>query len=183
MSDLTPVTSTTDIERAIEEHLVSRIEAIRKTAIQRNMRYVFNNPAITVAILKATAREVGRKAFRFDSTVSVMVTFYNAKSEEDRREGINPLIIAIIRALTRQKFGLDIIELKPTGFREVTEEQDYKENRIVYLLEFVTAFFLQGDDPEVVTDLLTIGLSYLFKPGDAVADAADTVELPELPKG
>ena len=183
MSELTSITSPTDIERAIETYLVSRIEAIRKTAIQRNMRYIFNNPAITVAILKAKSREVGRRSFRFDPIIDVMVTFYNAKSEEDRREAINPLVIAIIRALTRKKLGLDIDELKPTGFREVTEEEDYKENKILFLLEFTTHFFLQGDEDEIVDDLLPVGLSYLLKPGDAVVDATDTIDLPDLPKG
>jgi len=183
MSVLKAVTSPTDIEKAIEADLVGRIAEIRKTAVQRNMRFVYNNPAITVAILKATATPVGRRAFRFDATVDVMVAFYHAKSEEDRREGVNPLVMAIIRVLTRQKFGLDITELRPTGFREVTEEQDFKDNKVVYLLEFTTAFFLQGDDPEVTTDLLTVGLSYLLTPGDAVVDATETIDLPELPKG
>ena len=36
---------------------------------------------------------------------------------------------------------------------------------------------------EVVTDLLTVGLSYLLTPGDAVVDATETVDLPLLPKG
>ena len=181
MSELLPVNSPSDIERAIEAHLVDRIAEVRKTALQRNARYIFTNPAITVAILKSPAREVGRRAFRFDPVINVLVTFQNAKSEEDRRDGINPLVMAIIRVLTRQKLGLDMGELLPRGFREVTEEADYSENKIVYLVEFTTHFFLQGDDQELVTDLLTVGLSYFLQDpaDDGAPDATDNVTLTE----
>lgn len=36
---------------------------------------------------------------------------------------------------------------------------------------------------ETITDLLTVGLNYYLQPDDAVSDAADVVDLPELPKG
>lgn len=179
MSDLTPITSPTDIEEAIEAHLVNHVEAIRKTVNQRDLRYVFTNPAITVAILKATAQPTARRAFRFDCIVNILVTFTSAKSEEARRKGINPIIMAILSAATRQKFGLDISELKPTGFSEITDEKDYQENKIVYLLEFATYFYWQGEDEEQALDLLRVGLSYFLQDptDDGTADATDLVEL------
>lgn len=48
---------------------------------------------------------------------------------------------------------------------------------IEYLIEFTTSFYIEKQDDEVVTDLLTVGLSYLLKPGDAVVDASDEITL------
>lgn len=177
-----PVTSPTDIEKAIEAYLVEQMQAAFKTAKrQQNMRYVFANPAATVAIFEGKIEKVGQISFRINCPVHVEIRISDARGEESRRDGINPLVFGVIHALARQRFGLAITDLMPKGFKDVTGEEDFKNNLIVYDVEFATSFYVEMDitDP-TATDLLTVALQYFLQPdvlNDGQADAADTVAL------
>lgn len=178
-----PITSPTDIERAIEAYLVAQIEVFKTARRQHNLRYIFANPAAVVSVWEGKIQPVGQLSFRVNCLVHVEIRFTDARGEEARRDGINPLIFAIVRILARKRFGLKITDLIPGAFKDVTTEDDFKNNFIVYDLEFSTSFYMELTGDEATTDLLSVALSYFLTPGDAVADAADTVSLPDQPKG
>ena len=173
----------TAIEEAVLNRITTRIAALKTGGNQKDMKQLLTANAVAVACLEGTFERVTKASWRQDVTVSVLVKFKNMASEEARRNGINPLCKGIILLLVGQKLGLGIKELQPKSFRDVTNEEKYNAGIIEYLIEFTTAFYIETQDDEVVTDLLTVGLSYLLTPGDAVVDAAETVDLPLLPKG
>ena len=173
----TTVTSPNDIERAIEAYLVTKIEAFKKSARQQNMRFIFTDPAATVSIFEAKFEKIGQLSFRVNCPVHVQLAMTNAKDEESRRDDINPLVLAVMHILSRQRFGLKITDLMPHGFKDVTSEEDWKNNRIVYDLELSTSFTIQIDLPDDDGDLLTLAMQYFLKPGDDLADATDTINL------
>jgi hypothetical protein len=158
---------TTEIEKAAEARLVEMIPTIRKTAIQKDGRYLFTNPALSISIFESgTWPKEGK------------LTVSSAKSEEDRRRIANPLVFAIIVALAQQSLGLDLKEpgCEPKRFADVTDEDDWKNNKIVYLVEFGLGFYFEvPKDDEAAADLIGVAVDYFLEPGNEVADAQDEI--------
>lgn len=171
----TPVTDISQIELAVESFLVARIAAIRKGAVQKDMRFIFTNPALVVAIIRGRSKPLGPGKFRSEVVINVMVTFSSAKGEEDRRKGVNPLVMGIMRTLARRRLDLDITDILPRGWEEVTTEELWKENKIAYNVEFETSFLWRPQEDDEGPDLLGIGVEYFLQPGDDTADAADDI--------
>ena len=171
----TPVTSPTDIERAVEAYLVAQITEFKTAKRQQNMRYIFNDPAVVVAIFNGKIETKGQRSFRIDCPVHVQLSMTNARGEQDRRDGVNPLVFGVIQTLARQRFGLVITDLLPRGFKDVSTEEDFKNNKIVYDLEFYTSFYTEIAPDPTETNLLSVGLTYFLQPSNGVADASDTV--------
>jgi hypothetical protein len=168
----------TAIETAVLAEITNKVAAITSSAAQKDARQLLTANAVAVAVLEGTFSQVSKVSWRQDCTVSVLVKFKNMQSEEARRKGINPLVKGIILLLVGQKLGLEIKSLQPKSFKDVTNEEKYTAGVIEYLLEFTTAFYIDKQDDEAVTDLLTVGLTYYLQdPADAVADAADVVAL------
>ncbi len=173
----TPLLDITEIEKAVEATLVEKIQAIRKTAIQKDGRFIFNNPALTVSIYETgTWAKEGKYNYLVPCILNVLLIVSSAKSEEDRRRLANPLVFSIILALAQQKLGLDLKDpgIEPTGFRDVTDAEDWTANKIVYLVQFSLGFYFSvPKDEDAAADLIGIATDYLIMPGDNVADAQD----------
>lgn len=167
----------TAIEEATLDRITSRIAELKTGGNQKDTKQLLTANAVAVAVLEGTFERVTNSSWRQDCTVSVLVKFKNMNSEEARRKGINPLCKGIILLLVGQKLGLEIKALQPKSFRDATSAEKYTAGVIEYLIEFTTSFYIEKQDDEVVTDLLTVGLSYLLKPGDAVVDASDEITL------
>lgn len=167
----------TAIEQATLTCLADKIPALKSSGVQKDSRQLLRDIAVAVAVLDGKFEKVGQASFRQDITVSVLVKFKNMQSEAARRNGINPIVQAIIQLLTLNRLDLEIKPLVPLRFRDVTTEDKYAAGVIEYLIEFATSFSIEKQSTEIVTDLLTVGLDYLLTPGDAVADATDTVTL------
>jgi len=167
----------TAIETAALKRITDAIAAITSSGAQKDTRQLLTANAVAVAVLEGSFTHVARYSWRQDCTVSVLVKFKNMQSEEARRKGINPLVKGIILLLAGQKLGLDIRELQPKSFRDVTNEEKYVGGVIEYLLEFTTSFTIERQDDEAVTDLITIGLNYYLQDpaDDQVADASDVI--------
>ncbi|MCM0081779.1 hypothetical protein L4X63_09275 [Geomonas sp. Red32] len=169
----TPVTDLTQIEEAAEKFLKDQFTQIRKTAVQRDMRNIFATVALTVAIVRGRHEILGPRKVRTHVVLHALVLFSSAKSEEDRRKGINPLLMGITQKLYRQKLGLDIAGILPRGFQDETSTELWGENKIVYNLEFATYFEWAGDDPEAdAPDLIGVAVDY-FLDGRAAPAASD----------
>jgi hypothetical protein len=181
MSD--PILDITAIEQAVEARLVERIAPLRKTAVQKDGRFIFTNPALTVCIFESGKwLKQGQKSYLVPCTLQVLLTVSSAKSEEDRRRIANPLVFAIVIALAQQTLDLNLKApgIEPELFRDVTDAEDWQNNKIVYLIQFACGFsFEVPRDDDAAADLLTVGLSYFLQPDDGAADVADTVTLGE----
>lgn len=115
--------------------------------------------------------------YKLTASVYVIVTFQNLRSEQNRRQGVYPILEAIVATLVGRTFGLNIDGLVPKRLDNITTEDEAKDGRILYQIEFETGFTIEPMSDEQVGDLLTIGLNYYLKPGDDTADASDLVSL------
>ncbi|NVO00757.1 MAG: hypothetical protein HXX17_15685 [Geobacteraceae bacterium] len=169
----TQVTDPTQIEKAVEELLVSRIDAIQASARQKDSRNIFSDIVLTVAILRGRDKPVGPYQFKTEVVINIMLSFSDASGEEARREGINPLVQGIRRKLARQRLNLDITDILPRGWEDVTTEELWEQNKIVYNVEFATSFTWSISEDGETPDLLGVGIEYFLQPGDDIADAED----------
>jgi hypothetical protein len=165
------------IEQATLTKITTTLEDVRAAGIQRDARGLYVGPTVEVAILGRSFSRVTAEAFRQEATVSVLIGVTNQKGEAPRRESVNALIEGIIGLLLLETFELEIRPLTPKSFREVSDDDDVREGKILYLLEFVTSFVVVKPNAEMLTDLLSVGVNYYLKPGDDLVDASDPISL------
>jgi hypothetical protein len=168
----------TIIEQTVEARLVEKIAAIRKTAIQKNGRFLFANPALAVSIYESSPWvKEGKYSYLIPCALHVLLTVSSAMSEEDRRQIANPLVFAIVLALAQQKLGLKLKDpgIEPRRFADVTDEDDWKNNKIVYLVEFSLGFYFSiPKDEDEADDLIGVATDYLLERGDVLAAQDET---------
>jgi hypothetical protein len=180
----TAVTCCTDIELAVLAEIKERIITLRAGVNQKSSQGVYAGPVVSVAIFDGSFTRIVPGKWKQACLVNILLTFKNERGEEERRKGINPLVQGIVLLLCEQTLGLNITELLPVSFREVTDDEDYDQGKIVYLIIFSTSFVVTKPEDPTTTDLMTVALNYyLQEPLDTTADSADTVDLPLLPKG
>ena len=165
----------TAIEQATIARLVDKIPALKSAGVQKDSKQLLRDVSLAVAVLDGKFGKLGQSCFRNECTVSVLLKFKNMQSEEARRKGINPLVMAAVLYLLNQKLGLAIGALQPVRFRDVTTEEKYDAGVIEYLLEFSTWFDIRQLEEEALGELVTKAIDYLLKPGDDTADASDTL--------
>jgi hypothetical protein len=175
-----PILDITIIEQSVEAHLVEKIAVIRKTAVQKNGRYLFANPALAISIFESGQWvKEGKRSYLIPCTLNVLLTVSSAKSEEDRRQIANPLVFAIVLALAQQSLGLVLKDpgIEPKRFADVTDEEDWKNNKIVYLIEFGLGFYFEvPKDEDEADDLIGVATDYLLVPtGDTAAQDETTI--------
>ncbi len=166
-----------DIEKKIQQRIEDKITSIRNVDIQKGVKGALINPAVAVSVEEGTFEARGQKSFKTSTTVYVELEFKNLRSEEDRRKGAFPILLAIIQFLMLQDFDLVIDPLVPVRWRNVTDEEDFKKATMRVQIIFKTGFTITKTDDEVVTDLLRVGLNYYLKPGDDIKDASDLLTL------
>lgn len=168
-----PILDVSTIEKAVEARLVEKISVLRKTAIQKDGRYIFNNPSLTVVIFESSPWiKEGKYSYLIPCSLHLELTVTNAKSEEERRKAANPLVFAIILALAQQDLGLNLKEpgLEPKRFAEATTEEDWKQNKLVNLIEFSLGFYFEvPKDEDTADDLIGVAVDYLLDQGDVPA--------------
>lgn len=164
----------TAIEEAVLALLDDKVTQIKSASIQKGSNALLRDLAVAVAVLDGKWRKVSNNTWRNECTVSVLIKFKNMQSEEARRKGINPLVMAATQYLTGQKLGLAIGALQPGSFRDVTTEEKYQGGVIEYLLEFSTNFDIEKLPEEDLGELVTLAVDYLITGGEAV-DASDTL--------
>jgi len=171
----TPIASCTDIELSALAAITGRL-TLRAAVNQKGTQGAYAGPVVSAAIFEGSFTRIADK-WKQTVTLNVLLTLKNERGEEDRRKGVNPLVMGIIQLLSGNDLGLDMTELQPVSFREVTDDEDYQEHKIVYLLQFSTSFTFKKQSDEEITDLLEVGLTYYLEPGDTVADAEDTLTM------
>lgn len=166
----------TNIEDKVVARLKDKITEPKHVSIDEAHK-ALAVPAIDVITGGGSFHKVTQNNYKFEVSVFVIVTFQHLRSVEDRRKGANPILEAIIAALLLQSLGLKIDPLAPKRLENITEKEEAEDGKIVFQIEFETGFIINKLSDEAITDLLTIGLNYYLKPGDAVVDATDEVTL------
>lgn len=165
------------IENKSVERLNTKLESVRRVAVdEAHSTNTLKLPGVDVIIGNFSFTKVAQH-YKVVPQVFVIVTFQNLRSVKDRRQGVYPVLQAIIGLLVGNKLGLAIDPLKPKRGDNITEEKEAEEGKVIFQLEFETGFIIEAQSDEVLVDLLTIGLNYYLKPGDDTADAQDLVTL------
>lgn len=171
----------------IEDAIVTRIKtklaaAAGMVSVQKGIEGI-PQPAVYIATENGRFERVAQM-FRQTVTIYVDIIFEHLGDESDRRKGIYLILEAITQTLLLQQLGLAIHPLHPKGWRNTTVEELHSKGLIAFSLELETSFTLALQSDEVVTDLLSLGISYFLQDPtpSATANASNTVSLPELPK-
>lgn len=166
-----------EIEKKIQQRIEDKIASIRDVDIQKGVKGALINPAVAVSVEEGTFEQRGQKSFKTPTTVYVELEFRNLRSEEDRRKGAFPIMLAIIQFLMLQDLDLGIDQLIPIRWRNVTDNDDFSKATMRVQILFKTGFTITKTDEEAADDLLRVGLNYYLKPGDDAVDASDTLTL------
>jgi hypothetical protein len=164
------------IEEAVAARLTLKVPEPKHVDIEEKHSSLAM-PAIEVYTGPGPFEKVGQK-YKLRHSIFVVVTFQNMRSTKDRRAGMYPVLEAVAAALILQTLDLPIDPLRPKGIENITLEEEEKDGKIVFAVEFQTGFFIDriDDDAATAQDLLEMGFKYYLKPGDDVADAEDVVE-------
>lgn len=183
----------------VEEALVARLRAVQRpyTGLvvesygaqldDETFGWVRTLPACWVTFDQVhDVKRVGSRSLKVTATFEVL-TAQRALVENDRRlgaagpaagVGVYQLVEDNKLALVGQKLGLAIQPLTPGAIRPVMKGIANRDAVAVYAQVFRTEWMETTPDPNASdTDLLDIGLNYLLKPGDDIADSTDLVTL------
>lgn len=174
---LTPVTSIDQIEDAISDRIKTKLANVAgMVAVQKGSNSI-SQPAVYVSAEEGKFEQEGKITFRQQVIVYVDILFEHLSDEQQRRQGVFMILAAVLQTLMIQDLGLKIQPIKPGSWRNSTSEELQQHGVIAFTLTLETSYAIERLDDEAVTDLLRVGLNYYLKPGDAVADATDTVTL------
>lgn len=167
-----------DIETGVIEELKSK--GLKEFNIKdfdvRNEKSTLQTPAVYCYIEDARASRIGEDV-HLEANMYITVVFGGIRSEADRRKGIYPILFGIILSLTGNNLGLGIYELEPQGVRNITDRKDAENGLTVFRLKFEAGLDIEIDEDADAPDLITVGLDYLLKPGDATVHASDEIDL------
>lgn len=170
-----------DIEDAIIQRLRSRVTGtIQEFNLTDNVDMV-RCPAVNVAMHQGANQPVSAGSVDIRAEFNVTVVVANPRDSQARRRELYPLLSGIILALSFWKPTLteddSVVELAAAklrvgSFRNVLES----DSRIAFTVKVETVCGVDiPEDEEGLATLLEIGLNYMIKPGDDIADARDEI--------
>lgn len=171
-----------DIEDAIVQRLQSRVTGtIQEFNLTDNVDMV-RCPAVNVAMHQGDNRAVSAGSLDIRTEFNVTIVVANPRDSMARRRELYPLLSGVILALSHWQpvlddDGTDVVleaeKLRVGSFRNVLET----DTRVAYTVKVETVCGVDiPEDEEGLATLLEIGLNYMLKPGDNVADARDEIE-------
>lgn len=142
-------------------------------------------PAIWLAYAGSPApKHIGARKWRVDVKFAVMVGAQHLREQAARQGstadvGTYQMLADVQAALLYKDFGLAIDFLKPGAIRTLYNTRVAGQGLSVMSQEWTTAFIVElpapGTRPDA--DWLQTNFEYFLKPGDAVADASDTITM------
>jgi hypothetical protein len=134
------------------------------------------SPSFHCRIMQFKTERQAMSRFKILPVVSLFLALKHTGTEKARRQGMHPLIHAVTRLLTLQRLGLDITPLVPVDGKELNAADSASSGIVLYQIDFRTSY-VDTLPEEEAGNLLTLGLEYYLKPGDATQDAGDVVDL------
>lgn len=172
-----------DIERGIISHLRDKWDEhggdtmVHEFDINMDFKDLLNAPSISVATENVAVRQVTDGIIELKPTVSLYLAFKDVGKPDQRRHGIYPIIVAVLRLLSGEDLELEITPLLPVLCREVYHVQLKESGYIAFQLQFTTSFNEERIDDADVVQLLSEGLSYYLGDENVDADATDEITL------
>jgi len=164
-----------DIETKVAERLNLKLAEPKRVAVDE-AHTALSVPMIDVVVGGGAFSRTAQR-YRLAASVYVVVTFQNLRGTKDRRQGVYPILEAVLAVLIGQKLGLEIDPLAPKRLDNITSQEEATDGKVVFQIEFETGFIVEPLSDEQVVNLLKVGLNYYLKPGDDTADASDLVSL------
>lgn len=163
-----------EIENAIVTLLTDKLESARKIGVQKGV-WSLSQPAVFASAEAGAFERMGQAKVKHSVTVYLDILFKHLKGPKERREGVNLILEGALQLLLLNDLGLAIHPLVPKSWRNTTTGELEELGLISYSLELTTFYHMEKLGEEAVDDLITIGVSYLLKPGDDTVDASDTL--------
>lgn len=148
-------------------------------------------PAVWVTFDGAQPTRLGQRTWRVVGTFEVLaaqralVQAQARQADDDGGQdvGVYQLLEDNKAALVNQVLGLQIEPITPGPMRSVAKSMVNRDAIVVMAQQFRTTWTEIYPDADLspAGDFITLGLSYLLKPGDDTADASDTVTLAPAP--
>lgn len=142
-------------------------------------------PAVWLAYGGSPApKHIGARKWRVDAKFAVMVGAQHLREQAARQGdsvdvGTYRMLADVQAALLYKDFGLKIDFLRPGAIRTLYNTRVSGYGLSVLSQEWSTAYIVEmpapGATPEA--DWLRTNFEYFLKPGDAVADASDTINM------
>ena len=182
------------IENAIVAALTAAATAFRVDTIESyggqldddTLEWVRRLPAIWVVFAgadKPVAVSTAKNKWKYTGTFTVFCGQRNLAGNKALRQGDakNPGVYALMQlpnaARLNKDLGLAIDFFEPGAIKPVSSFVDRSGAVMVYAMNWTTKGVDSAEVPELLPsgELVTLGLSYFLKPGDELADAADTL--------
>ena len=170
-----------DIERAVIDRLKAKgLPLVKAYDIKKEGDSIPAVPAVRNIIADGKFTPKGQKSYQVDVTLYAIIIFRHVTDEESRRKGVYPILAGVVGLLGGQTLGLDIDELTPLSFREITNAKDAESGLIVFQVPFTTHFNIEKVSDEEAADLITMGIKYYLDSANAsdpnaTPDAEDRV--------
>lgn len=161
-----------EIEDATVSLLTANLESARKIGVQKGVQGL-THPAVYASVDEGHFEKVTGATYKQFVTLYVDIIFSSLKDQKARREGINLILEGALQLLLFNDLGLGIHPLAPKSWKNTTTTELDELGLISYSLELSTFYHLKKQSTEEVSDLITIGLSYLLTPGDTTVDGSD----------
>ena len=144
--------------------------------INSDFKDLLNSPSISIATENVAVRQITDGTIELKSTISLYLAFKDVGRPDQRRHGIYPVVVAVIRLLSGENLDLEIDYLTPVSCREIYHAKLKEIGYIGFQLQFTTTFTVESIDDADVVQLLSEGLSYYLGDENVNADATDVIE-------
>jgi len=162
-----------EIESAVLERLQAKLqEPSRASAIGNSAKpgHTIKVEEILVGIESGNAKRITQDFLEIAVNLYVTLTFKNLRSEEARRKGIYPLVLATIGYLHENCLGLSINPLNFKNFQNTTTEEQVGNGMVHMTMLFTSSFQIRKIDDAESDELVMLGLSYHLQPDNGEAD-------------
>ena len=168
-----------EIETAVLEKLQAKIqEPMRALSIGNTSKpgHSIKIEEILVGIESGEAKYISQTTLEISVNLYVTLTFKSLRSEESRRKGVYPILLAAIGYLSDDSLGLEIQPLRFKRFQNTTSEEQAQNGIIFETLHFTTRFNIKKIYEDAADELLKLALSYSLQPDDGNPDLKGEVE-------
>jgi hypothetical protein len=135
------------------------------------------SPGVYVSAECTGFSRVAHNSYKKSVMIHVYLIFAHLQGPMHRRKGAHPLVLAIEQLLIGKTLSLAIQPLVPVRSVEITDAELRTALKLGFRIDLSTFFGITAMTEEQAADLLKITASYMFKPGDNVADFTDAIDL------